>query len=866
MKKIVLIIAAVILVSLALVLCVSADGAWNGTVATKFAGGNGTIGSPYLISNASEWAYFSEYAPKNPGKYYKLTADITFNTGDATTWGEEFDGIDMTPYIVGNWYTPAGDPVPGNPDAEAASAPFIGTFDGNGKTISGFYAKKVAGEGDTVALFGSTAYGDEATIKNLVITNSYFEAEEGVAAACVGQAEGGKTTIKNVYVTDTVTIVAAKSYAGGVMAHLGQGKFSLPSVVIDGCVNAATVTATTKNGTSVAGILGNGNQKVVTITNCLNMGDVSGYRYVGGILGFGKVDSEKNPDSSVTIQYCVNTGKITTEYSSTNNGKACSIVCFDSTERDVQTAEYCYYVAGTGSFGVFEGKGEGEGATAVAVFDLCGAALLSDLDPDNWVARGNNSVTPKTYEICIPKGVAAFAPTKTKYFAVYNVPAWLANYDSTSVFEIDSVEKFKELANFINGKYVESGNFEGKTVKLTANLNFNEGDASTWGEEAPENDMTDYMIGSWSAPFCGDFDGQEYTISGFYAKKSAGEGDTVGIFGSTTYGGESTIKNLVITNSYFECAEGCVAACIGQAHAGTTTVKAVYVTDSVYVISGGHYAGGIVAHLGQGAFKTEVYGLPQLIIEGCVNAATVTATGNSGSSIGGILGNANKKIVTVTDCLNIGAISGYQYVGGIIGYGLGEENAESLSEITVKNCVNVGIIKTSFTGKSDIGKACGITCFGSNKIKSVVVAENCLYASGTAYYGVYHNGEAEGTTMLQAGSDLIGLNVSNFLAKKIPNWTKRDGEIMIPTAVAAFAPASSYKGEEIVTEPVETDPETEPTTDPVTEKNPDETKKPVETKAPDTSSGGGCGGFTVVATAILVAVAGFSTAIIIKQR
>ena len=377
---------------------------WDGATATKFAGGNGTVGSPYQISNAAEWAYFSEYAPKNPGKYYKLTADITFNTGDATTWGEEFDGIDMTPYIVGNWYTPAGDPVPGEPGAEAESAPFIGTFDGQGYTISGFYAKKAKGEGDTVALFGSTAYGAEATIKNLVITNSYFEAADGVAAACVGQAEGGTTTIKNVYVTDTVKVVADNKYAGGVMAHLGQGKFDIPSVVIDGCVNAATVVATSKNGTSVGGILGNGNQKIVTITNCLNMGDVSAYRYVGGILGFGKVDSSNNPDSRVTVRYCVNTGKISSEYTSTNNGKACSIVCFDGTERDVQTAEYCYYVAGTGSYGVFEGKGEG--ATLVAITDLCDSSLIEGLENDLWIARGNEN----EYEICIPKGVSSFAP------------------------------------------------------------------------------------------------------------------------------------------------------------------------------------------------------------------------------------------------------------------------------------------------------------------------------------------------------------------------------------------------------------------------------------------------------------------------
>ena len=136
---------------------------------------------------------------------------------------------------------------------------------------------------------------------------------------------------------------------------------------------------------------------------------------------------------------------------------------------------------------------------------------------------------------------------------------------------------------------------------------------------------------------------------------------------------------------------------------------------------------------------------------------------------------------------------------------------------------------------------------------------------------MYEKGDdGSSTKTVTAGSDLIGLNIPNFLISDFTeDWTKRDEMIIIPSAVAAFAPTSSYSGEVIETEP-ETDPVTEPITDPVTnpvtEKPAEETKKPVETKAPDTQSSGGCGGFTVIATAILVAVAGFSTAIIIKQR
>lgn len=858
MKKLALIFAAILLISLASVFCVSADSVavWDGTVATGFAGGNGSEGNPFQISNAAEWACFSIYAPKNPGKFYVLTNDIVFNEGDATTWGETFDGIDMTPYIVGNWYTPDGEPVPGV--AGVDNAPFVGTFDGDGHTISGFYAKKTKEAGDTVALFGSTAYGASATIKNLVISNSYFEAAAGVAAACVGQSEGGTTTIKNVYVDESVTVVSGDKYAGGIMAHLGQGKFTVPSAIIDSCVNAATITA---KGTSVAGILGNGNQKKIAITNCLNMGDITATNYVGGIVGFGKVDpasTSSDPSSEINIQYCVNTGKITATKS---GNKPCAIAYFDGTERDEQTAEYCYYVAGTASFGVYE-KGEGEGATAVSVFDLCGAALLSDLEPDAWVARGNNGVSPKTYEICIPKGVANFAPASTKYYTVYNVPAWLANYKTQTVFEIDTVEKFKELANYINGAYVESGNFDGKTVKLTADLIFNEGDASTWGENAPENDMTAYIIGNWSAPFCGTFDGNKKTISGFYAaKKTAAEGDTVAIIGSTANGKTATIQNLIVTNSYFESKSGAVAACVAQTKGGETTIKNVYVTESVTVVSGREFAGGIIAHVGQGNFD-----IPTLVVDSCVNEATVRADKESNgdvNNVGGILGNANQKNVYISNCLNIGNISGYRYVGGIIGRADGR--SDDGNTILIKDCINVGLIKSAYqSNSSNLGKACAIACFG-DKNKANLTAENCFFLFGSGVCGVYENKtESEGTVSVKSGSDFMGLDVKGFIANKFPDWTLRDGMIMIPTALVEFAPVSDYEGGEIETEPA---PETEPTPEtdkPETDKP--ETKKPVETTAPDSGSSGGCGGFTTVAAAILVAMAGLSTAIVIKKK
>jgi hypothetical protein len=53
----------------------NAQDRWDGSVASKFAGGTGTKADPYLISNAAELAYFG--TKYNDSRfYYKVTADI----------------------------------------------------------------------------------------------------------------------------------------------------------------------------------------------------------------------------------------------------------------------------------------------------------------------------------------------------------------------------------------------------------------------------------------------------------------------------------------------------------------------------------------------------------------------------------------------------------------------------------------------------------------------------------------------------------------------------------------------------------------------------------------------------------------------
>ena len=57
---------------------------WDGTVASSYAGGNGTEESPYIISNGSELMFLAnqlETETDYEGKYFVLNDDIILNDG-----------------------------------------------------------------------------------------------------------------------------------------------------------------------------------------------------------------------------------------------------------------------------------------------------------------------------------------------------------------------------------------------------------------------------------------------------------------------------------------------------------------------------------------------------------------------------------------------------------------------------------------------------------------------------------------------------------------------------------------------------------------------------------------------------------------
>ncbi|WP_312636269.1 S-layer homology domain-containing protein [Oscillibacter sp.] len=238
---------------------------------SDFAGGTGTVDDPYQIQTAGQLSMVAE----NLGASYVLAENIT---------------------LTGAW-TPIGTFQASAENAEEPDGAyaFHGTFDGNGKTITGL---NVGGENAMcVGLFGVTA---NATVKNLTLVNAQVEGFTMTAAA-IGYAYN--TTVDNVDLTGTTTI-HGKTYVGtsatGNAANMVAGIVGagMDSTILNCDVSGTTLTmdgisGATGSGENVhdAGLVAGG-MEGCTLENCTATGgsvevtDAGAFAFgIGGLAG-----------------------------------------------------------------------------------------------------------------------------------------------------------------------------------------------------------------------------------------------------------------------------------------------------------------------------------------------------------------------------------------------------------------------------------------------------------------------------------------------------------------------------------------------------------------------------------------------------
>lgn len=236
----------------------------------------------YQISTAEQLYWFAQTV--NSGSYSAnaiLMKDLTVNENMLTTDGQlngntsdyqKWNGLGRFDYGRDDMY-------------------YRGTFDGNGKTISG------------LLMLGSWAgfvneLADGGVIKNLTIKDAYLK--NGTVSGCIVGANYG--SVENCHASGVVLGVLE---IGGIA---GANHGTVLNCSFTGTVRTTGDGEDSFFGGGTGGIVGTHYEG--TVSNCRNNGTVTGVDYVGGIAG---------EHSKGSILSCTNTGTISTKVTDMND-------------------------------------------------------------------------------------------------------------------------------------------------------------------------------------------------------------------------------------------------------------------------------------------------------------------------------------------------------------------------------------------------------------------------------------------------------------------------------------------------------------------------------------------------------------------
>jgi len=246
-------------------------------------GGNGTSGTPYLISDTSHLRILADYVNAGNGNATSGVYYILMNN------------LDLVGYA--NW-----DPI-GNNSVANNTHRFQGNFDGNNKVISNLKINRPTA--NYVGLFGLIAGTCQIANLGVEIANSSSVTGGNYTGGLAGYANNSGITISNCYVTGNVNGV---QYVGGLIGRKYGGSitncYATGNVIANGssssanvgglvgytnyrasisyCYATGNISGSGFSGTG--GLVGNA-LDTVSISNCYATGNVNGPKYVGGLVG-----------------------------------------------------------------------------------------------------------------------------------------------------------------------------------------------------------------------------------------------------------------------------------------------------------------------------------------------------------------------------------------------------------------------------------------------------------------------------------------------------------------------------------------------------------------------------------------------------
>ena len=593
---------------------------------------------------------------------------------------------------------------------------FSGTFDGNGHTIKNLYID-VKDQGG-VGFFGAV---NNATIKNITFENVFVKAVESendpvnssgaegktnyIVGGHIGAVAGydaapwgtGAVAFEDVHVKGLVKIegetrAAQGQRVGGIIGGRGYSKFSFKNVSVIGAEGSYI-----KGYCSTAGVIGH-NQEAATFENVTTDIDVYAVTFgAGGVAGIARQNS--------VFTNCETKGNITLDAS--------------HTQLSSYSANYPYRVGGI--VGCWS-----ESKNAVITLTDCSyTGTLTSIDKDG------NSVNTFDYEGYVGRGYAlkncagsTVNVNGTSYVQAYDDVYGLYTVDG--VYQIGNVAALKSFAAKVNA----GETFEGKTVKLVADLDLNNAEWTPIGSAYKDHG------------FMGNFDGNGYTIKNLKMTTLTPDASGyvyAGLFGVTegTETQENYIKNLVIENVTIETAGHIVAAAVAYPY--YTTLENITVKGDIN-IKGGDYTSGVLAYTRR-----------------CVNAKNIAIVGNANSvvegryTVGGVISDIQTNGGLTANYANFSAsdltIKATKCVGGISGI----ISKQTLNGAVVENVAIVcadarkGIVSGSIGDDATINNITANNVTGATSYVGATygTGETCTLTIDGVAYKYLENGKIE---------------------------------------------------------------------------------------------------------------------------
>lgn len=595
----------------------------------NFGGGDGSSSNPYLIEDAADLGAFRDKVNAgNTSICGKLTADIDLST----VCGES----------IGSW-EPIGVIRNGSGANLTSLSEFTGTFNGNGKSISGLYVNYQKIQNRTTDYQGLFGYNG-GEIQNLHV-NGYY-----LPSGC----------------------------AGGIAAwNLGK------------IINCSFSGSFNHKGDYIGGITGHSAGEII---NCWS--DAKIYAQpndIGGICGY----------SEGSISNCLFGGKLINRYYVTKDANPTEIPYYNNnsivSDGSKGTISNCYYLNGTDSKATQVTADQlKSGYVAQALQNGNNTYVWGQTIGTDTMPRLTSVDSAQVYFVKYLQGSTAFDSLYVNRYNTLNLPTAErlagSNYSKYLVYtpaykavidnsETEVTKDTKVTADMqVTCSYTVSPGLNGKgttdypyLISTAENLAafrdyVNLGNTAICGKLTQDIDLSTVCgdgIGSWEPignnkyKYKGTFDGNKHSVVGLYIKRT--DVHHQGLFGYFM----GDVENLHVSgNIWVEDTSSNIgnnAYCVGGIAGFVESGKISNSSYSGKVYSNGDQIGGITSQVFDNAE-----------VSNCWSDAEV----GGGTTCGGIVGILGGKDCSITNCLFTGTTSGKSYVNAVTNY----------SDGTISNC------------------------------------------------------------------------------------------------------------------------------------------------------------------------------------